>query len=99
MELTNEFEPIRIWAKQKGIIDNGDLKTQSIKLMEEVGELSKAVLTLNEAELIDAIGDCVVVLTNLAAIKGLNIEQCINSAYFEIKNRQGKIINNTFVKN
>jgi NTP pyrophosphatase (non-canonical NTP hydrolase) len=99
MELKNEFQSIRDWAKEKGILDNGDPKTQCIKLFEEAGELSKSILKNDEEEFIDAIGDCVVVLTNLAALKGYNIEDCINSAYNIIAKRNGSMINGTFVKN
>lgn len=99
MNLTKEFEPIREWAKEKGILDKGDPKTQCIKLFEETGELSKAILKNDEPEVIDAIGDCVVVLTNLAALKGYNIEDCINSAYEVISKRKGEMKNGTFVKN
>lgn len=98
MELKNEFQPIRNWAEQKGIFQKGDAKTQCIKLFEEAGELSKAILKNDEAEFIDAIGDCVVVLTNLAKLKGFNIEDCINSAYSVIEKRTGKMENGTFVK-
>lgn len=98
MNLTTEFEPIRNWAKQKGIIEHGDCKTQCIKLFEEAGELSKAILKNDEDEFVDAIGDCVVVLTNLAAIRGYNLEFCINSAYNVIVKRTGKMQNGTFVK-
>lgn len=98
MNLTNEFEPIRQWAEQREIYLHGEVKTQTIKLFEEVGELSKAVLKNDEPEIIDAIGDCVVVLTNLAKLKGYNIEDCINSAYNIIIKRTGKMENNTFVK-
>lgn len=98
MNLTNEFQPIRQWADERGLYAKGDAKTQYIKLQEEAGELAKAILKSNEAEFIDAIGDCVVVLTNLAALKGVTIEQCINSAYQEISNRKGKMVNGTFVK-
>ena len=98
MKLTNEFSPIRDWAKEKGIYKSGDPKTQVIKLFEEAGELSKAILKDDDYEFIDAIGDCVVVLTNLAALKSYRIEDCINSAYQVIKNRTGKMNNGTFVK-
>lgn len=98
MNLTNEFEPIRQWAEDKGIFLKGDLKTQAIKLFEEAGELSKAILKNDEPEFIDAIGDCVVVLTNLAKLKGYNIEDCINYAYAVIAKRIGKMENGTFVK-
>jgi len=68
MELTNEFEPIRKWADDRGIFEKGDIKTQYIKLLEEVGELGKSILKNDESEFIDAIGDCVIVLTNLTEL-------------------------------
>lgn len=98
MKLTNEFEPIRDWAKEKGIYDKGDPKTQCLKLMEEMGELSQSILKNNPEEFMDAIGDCVVVLTNLAALNDMNIEDCINGAYNVIAKRTGKMVNGTFVK-
>lgn len=98
MNLKNEFEPIREWAKDKGIYEKGDLKTQCIKLFEEAGELSKAILNNDSPEIIDAIGDCVVVLTNLSELHGVRIEDCINSAYQVISKRKGKMANGTFVK-
>jgi len=94
----NVFDSIRDWAKQRGIYENGDVKTQYVKLMEEVGELGKAILKDDDDEFIDAIGDAVVVLTNLATLGGYNIEHCINSAYSEISNRTGSMVNGTFVK-
>jgi NTP pyrophosphatase (non-canonical NTP hydrolase) len=94
----NEFEPIREWARNKGIFDKGDVKTQYIKLMEEAGELAKSILKADHEEFIDAIGDCVVVLTNLAELGGVKIEDCINSAYEVISKRTGKMENGTFVK-
>jgi NTP pyrophosphatase (non-canonical NTP hydrolase) len=94
----NIFGLIREWAQERGIYDKGDSKTQYIKLMEESGELAQAILKDDEPEVIDAIGDMVVVLTNLAKLRGHNIEDCIQSAYDEIKNRKGKMNNGTFVK-
>jgi NTP pyrophosphatase (non-canonical NTP hydrolase) len=99
MELKNEFEPIRTWAREKGIFQKGDVKTQYIKLQEEAGELAKAILKNDEPEIVDALGDCVVVLTNLAELAGYKLEDCINSAYNVIKSRRGKMENGTFVKN
>jgi len=99
MLLNNEFQPIRDWAEERGIYKEGDKKTQLIKLMEEVGELSEAVLKNDKFEIEDAIGDAIVVLTSLAHLSGLQIEGCIETAYNQIKGRTGKMINNTFVKN
>tara|TARA_R110000803_G_scaffold21565_1_gene54268 strand:- start:158 stop:946 length:789 start_codon:yes stop_codon:yes gene_type:complete len=94
----DQFELIRQWATDKGIYKSGDARTQYVKLMEEAGELAQAILKNDEPEVIDAIGDMVVVLTNLAKLRGHNIEDCIGSAYDVIKSRQGKMINGTFVK-
>tara|TARA_R100000152_G_C6777973_1_gene208252 strand:+ start:461 stop:1204 length:744 start_codon:yes stop_codon:yes gene_type:complete len=94
----HDFDKIRNWAEEKGILDKGDLKTQLIKLYEEAGELSQSILKNNREDTIDAIGDCVVVLTNLAELAGVRIEDCISTAYDEISNRTGKMINGTFVK-
>jgi NTP pyrophosphatase (non-canonical NTP hydrolase) len=98
MKLTNEFEPIREWAKDKGIYEKGDPKTQYIKLLEEIGELAQSILKNDTEEFMDAIGDCVVVLTNLAALNDVKIEDCINGSYSIIAKRKGKMINGTFVK-
>jgi NTP pyrophosphatase (non-canonical NTP hydrolase) len=90
---------IRTWAKEKGIFDSGTVKTQYIKLQEESGELAQAILNQDQDEIKDAVGDMVVVLTSLSYLSGFSIEEAIESAYNEIKNRKGKMINNTFVKN
>ena len=71
---------------------------KALKLVEEVGETCKAILNDDDAEIIDGIGDCVVVLTNLAELIGTPIEECIDKAYNEIKNRKGKMANGTYVK-
>jgi len=93
------FTRIREWARERGIFKEGDTKTQYIKLQEECGELAQALLKDKQEDVIDSIGDIVVVLTNLAYLRGVDIELCIEAAYNEIKNRKGKMINNTFVKN
>ena len=92
------FDLIRQWAQERGIYDKGNSHTQYVKLMEEAGELAAALLTKDAYEIKDAIGDIVVVLTNLAALEGMQIENCIDSAYNEIANRTGVMHNGTFVK-
>ena len=44
------------------------------------------------------IGDIIVVLTNLAELEGVKVEDCIDIAYNVIAKRKGKMINGTFVK-
>ena len=92
------FDLIRDWARKRGLYEKGDPKTQTLKLMEEAGEICRAVLKKDEEQIIDGIGDCVVVLTNLAHLCNISIEECIEAAYNEIKNRTGKMSNGTFKK-
>ncbi len=92
------FSRIREWAQDRGLYDEGNAHTQYVKLQEEAGELAKALLKEDKPEIIDAIGDMVVVLTNLSHMQGVTIEHCIDSAYKVISKRTGKMINGTFVK-
>jgi len=94
----NIFDCIREWADERGLYDKGDPKTQYIKLMEETGEIGRAILKNDTDEIIDGIGDAVVVLTNLAELVGVPIEECIQEAYNVISKRKGKMVNGTFVK-
>ena len=94
----DRFQKIRDWAGERGLYTKGDTKTQFCKLMEEAGELGRAVLKNDNAEFVDAIGDMVVVLTNMAHLGGTTIEECIDSAYEVISKRTGKMVNGTFVK-
>ena len=92
------FSRIREWAQDRGLYDEGNPHTQYVKLQEEAGELAKALLQNDKMEIMDAIGDMVVVLTNLAHLENTTIEACIEQAYKVISKRTGKMINGTFVK-
>jgi len=92
------FQKIRDWAGERGLYTKGDTKTQFCKLMEEAGELGRAVLKNDNEEFVDAVGDMVVVLTNMAHLGGTTIEECIDTAYKVISKRTGKMVNGTFVK-
>ena len=94
----SQFDLIRMWANNRGLYEGGDPKTQALKLVEEVGETCRAILKEDAKEIIDGIGDCVVVLVNLAELTGTPIEECIQAAYDEIKDRTGKMNNGTFKK-
>ena len=97
-DCVSQFDLIREWASTRGLYDNGDPKTQALKLVEEVGETCRAILKQDHKEIVDGIGDCVVVLTNLAELVDTPIEDCIEAAYSEIKNRTGKMENGTYKK-
>jgi NTP pyrophosphatase (non-canonical NTP hydrolase) len=98
MKLTTEFQPIREWAKAKGIFAKANVEKQFLKLMEEIGELSEAIQKNDPREFSDAIGDCVIVLTNLALMRGFDIEVCVNLAYSVIADRTGGMVDGFFVK-
>lgn len=97
MELS-KFELIRDWAYKRNIILGSDIKSQLCKLGEEFGEVCAAIARGNKEALKDGIGDMVVVLTILAEQSHMSIEECINSAWEEIKDRKGKMVNGVFIK-
>lgn len=98
MEDKTIFDLIRDWAEERGIYTDGRVSKQYEKLLEETGELGRALIENDNAEIDDAIGDMVIVLTNLAHQRGTTIEKCIEGAYDEIKDRKGCMENGTFVK-
>ncbi len=93
-----EFINIRGWAHARNLIVGSTPEKQTVKLLEEVGELAAGVARNDGAKIMDGIGDAVVVLTILAEMYGVTIESCIQMAYDEIKDRKGKMINGVFVK-
>ena len=98
-ESIKEFEQIRQWAIERGLYEKGDPKTQYLKLQEEAGEVARAILKDDKPEIIDGLGDVLVVLINLSHLCGLRLEDCLAEAYSVISKRKGKMINGTFVKN
>ena len=92
------FDNIRRWASARNLIQGSYPGAQMIKLYEEVGELDDAIKSGDDDEYKDAIGDCIVVLTIMAAQRGLNAEDCIEHAWLQIKDRKGQMIDGIFVK-
>ncbi|MBD9891120.1 MazG-like family protein [Enterococcus faecalis] len=85
------------WAKEKRL-DKAEPEKQMLKVIEEVGEVGASLARNNENDLRDGIGDVVVTLIILAMQNNMDLYECLNQAYSEIKNRQGKMINGVFVK-
>jgi len=92
------FKLIEKWANDRNLIKGATPQAQMLKLTEEVGELAGGIAKNKPDVIKDSIGDCVVVLTILAAQHGLAIEDCIAAAYDEIKDRKGSMVNGVFVK-
>jgi len=89
---------IRQWAEDRNLIKGSDLKSQFVKLIEEAGELANAIGKQNDIEFADAIGDMFVVLTIMAAQNGMMIEDCIDAAWQQIRDRKGKMVDGIFIK-
>lgn len=94
----NRFPDIRQWANDRNIINGATMQAQFVKLIEEIGELAQGIAKGRPDAIEDGIGDAVVVLTILAAQHGVTIEDCIEIAWNEIKDRKGRMVNGTFLK-
>jgi NTP pyrophosphatase (non-canonical NTP hydrolase) len=92
------FNNIRLWAEKRGLLLKENSFKQLAKLLEEAGETSSAIIKNQPEKIKDGLGDCVVVLTILAAQQGYKIEDCIEAAYNEIKDREGESVNGLFIK-
>jgi NTP pyrophosphatase (non-canonical NTP hydrolase) len=79
------------WMDDRGITDNGNALTQSIKTLEEVTELIDALNKNDKAEVMDAVGDIYVTLIGVCKTYKLDIQECIAGAYNEIKDRKGHL--------
>lgn len=88
---------IKLWAEERNL-HQADPDKQMLKLGEEFGELCQGMAKNNPEQIIDSIGDMYVVMTILSMQLGLDIEECVQMAYEEIKDRKGKMINGVFVK-
>lgn len=94
-ELMNE---VLKWANDRGILDESDAKTQLVKTMEEMGELSRGLLKNDKALIEDSYGDVLVTLIIGAELAGYDLELCLETALNEIQGRRGKMVNNVFAK-
>ena len=89
---------VRDWARRRGIFTMSTPLKQWEKLVEEVNELRLGITQSNEEEIVDGIGDCLVVLTNLAEFYNLSLNECLEHAWVEIADRRGKMVGGMFVK-
>lgn len=90
-------EKIEQWAIERGL-DLADPTKQVLKLGEEYGELCEAMTKSKFNQVVDSVGDMYVVMTILCLQLGVDIKDCVNEAYEEIKDRKGKMVNGVFVK-
>ena len=92
-------EKILIWAENRGILFEENYPKQLMKVFEELGELSGAILKRNRIEEEDAFGDLLVTVIILAKQRDIDLQTELENAYITIKDRVGKTIDGTFIKN
>ncbi len=77
------------WAEQRRIIPNSTPDVQLLKAMSEMGELADATIKHDKEAVIDAVGDVMVCLINYCVLQDINLVNCMEVAYDQIKNRKG----------
>ena len=87
---------VRQWHHDRNLIDGSDDKSQFAKLIQEAGELSDNICKGKDIK--DDIGDMIVVLINIAERNDLSITECVRTAWDDIKDRKGKMVDGVFVK-
>ena len=97
MNIFELIEAVESWAIERGL-DKADTSKQFLKVTEEVGEVARSLARSDKEGLKDGIGDVVVTLIILAMQNELILEECLQAAYDEIKDRKGKMLNGVFVK-
>lgn len=94
LKVTNKIEK---WAELRNL-DKANPEKQILKLGEEFGELCQGFVKNKPDQVKDSIGDMYVVLTILAMQLGTTMDECVECAYEEIKDRKGELVNGVYVK-
>ena len=90
------IEKVSQWHHDRNLINGATSKDQVLKLIQEVGELSDSVC--KGESVLDDIGDCLVILINIAEREETTLEECLEVAYNDIKDRKGRMVDGIFVK-
>lgn len=93
------IDNVIVWASSRGLLSQENATKQMLKVIEEVGETASAILKGNQEAIVDGIGDSFVTLIILARQLGLEPSYCLDRAWDEIKDREGKTVNGIFIKN
>ena len=92
------FLAVEEWGRERNIISKENRSRQALKVMEEVGETMAALARGDRDQLMDGIGDSIVTLIILAAQSDMSAHDCLQSAYNEIKDRKGRMVDGVFIK-
>ena len=94
--MENLVELIKQWHHDRNLVEGSTDKDQYLKLIQEAGELSDSICKGKDIR--DDIGDMMVVLINIATRNKLSMEECLQVAYDDIKDRKGKMVDGVFIK-
>lgn len=86
------------WAEDRNLIKGSDSKSQLLKTMSELGELADGINKQRPNEIKDGIGDVIVTLIIVAEQNNLSVNECLQMAYDEIKDRKGRMVDGVFIK-
>jgi NTP pyrophosphatase (non-canonical NTP hydrolase) len=87
------------WSESRKIIPNSTPEVQLLKAVSEMGELADATIKKDKEAVVDAVGDVMVCLINYCALQDINLVDCMEVAYDQIKNRKGTLLpSGLFVK-
>lgn len=96
LEIGRRLRDMVTWHHNRNLIEGSDDKTQFAKLVQEVGELSDSICKGKDIK--DDVGDIIVVLANLCARNRVSFLSCLEQAWSDIKDREGIMYENVFVK-
>jgi NTP pyrophosphatase (non-canonical NTP hydrolase) len=94
--MNDYIELIKQWHVDRNLIDGSTDKDQTLKLLQELGELSDSVCKGKDIR--DDLGDMLVVMINIMKRNNLTMEDCLFVAWDDIKDRKGRMIDGIFVK-
>ena len=94
--ISNLISKIMKWHEDRNLIEGSTDKDQVLKLQQELGELSDSVC--KQKDMKDDLGDMMVIMLNIMRRNNLTMEECLETAYIDIKDRKGKMIDGIFVK-
>lgn len=95
-DVPNLISKITEWHYERNLINGSTDKDQYLKLIQEAGELSDNIC--KGKDISDDIGDMFVVLINIAERNGLSIQQCLQKAWLDIKDRGGIMREGIYIK-
>ena len=90
------IDKIMKWHEDRNLIEGSTDKDQVLKLQQELGELSDSVC--KQKDMKDDLGDMMVIMLNIMKRNNYTMEECLETAYNDIKDRKGKMIDGIFVK-